>query len=302
MNINQYIKKDSVSFKNLISLDGISEYDIAEVILSAREFRRKRAVHEISTTYKGHYVLLVTKPSLPRAGITFQVAIKELSGEPIVTSLSGEQLETLLQDTHYVKALVGSGLSAVMVCTSKSDDSSVFSNSSSVPVINATAIKSPLEALAALMTIADLTPNFKDLKVTIVGDLSSGDYSFVTGLLKLGADVTLLAKDNERPSQSTLDYLSQFADIKITSNKQTAVKDADYIYFAESTDGIFVTKNDLASNEKEVKIMSSVPTCKKLAEDSVYDSENSLITKQTENLLHVGKAVLSLLLNKNIKK
>jgi hypothetical protein len=56
MNINQYIKKDSVSFKNLISLDGISEYDIAEVILSAREFKSKRAVHEISTAYKGQYV------------------------------------------------------------------------------------------------------------------------------------------------------------------------------------------------------------------------------------------------------
>ncbi len=302
MNVNQYIKKDTVNFKHLISLDGISEYDIAEVILTAREFRRKRAVHEVSTAYKGHYVLLVTKPNLPRASITFQVAIKELSGEPIVTSLSGEQLESLLNDTHYVKALAGCGLSAIMVCTSKSADSNVFLSSSTVPVINATAIKSPLEALAALMTIADITPNFKDLKVTIVGDLSSGDYSFITGLLKFGAEVTLLCKDAERPQQTTLDYLSQFADIKITTNKQTAIKDADYIYFAESDDGIFVTCEDILKNEKGAKIMSSVPTCKNLTENSVYDSENSLITKQTENLLHVGKAVLTLLLNKNIKK
>ncbi len=302
MNINQYIKKDNVSFKHLISLDGISEYDIAEVILTAREFRRKRAVHEISTSYKGQYVLLVTKPNLPRAGITFQVAIKELSGEPIVTSLSGEQLENLLIDTHYVKALAGSGLSAIMVCTSKSADSNVFLSSSSVPVINATAIKSPLEALAALMTIADYTPNFKDLKVTIVGDLSSGDYSFITGLLKFGADVTLLSKENEHPPKSTLDYLSQFADVKITSNKQTAIKDADYIYFAESEDGIFVTYEDLQKSEKDVKVMSSVPVCKNLTESAVYDSENSLIIKQTENLLHIGKAVLTLLLNKNTKK
>lgn len=300
MNINQYIKKGNVSFKHLISLDGISEYDIAEVILSAREFKNKRAVHEISTIYKGHYVLLVTKPNLPRSSITFQVAIKELSGEPIITSLSGEQLESLLEDTHYVKALAGSGLSAIMVCTSKSADSNVFHSTSTVPVINATAIKSPLEALATLMTIADYTPNFKGLKVTVVGDLSSGDYSLLTGLLKFGADVTLLCNENERPEQSTLDYLSQFADVKITNNKGVALKDADYIYFAESENGIFVSSEDL-SVCPNVKIMSSVPVCKNLSTIEVFDGENSLITKQTENLLHIGKAVLALLQNKKVK-
>ncbi len=298
MNINQYIKKGKVEFKHLLSLDGISEYDIAEVILTAREFKSKRAVHEISTTYKGQYVLLVTKPNLVRAGITFQIAIKELSGEPIITSLSGEQLENLLEDSNYVKALTSSGLSAVMVCTSKTEDSLAFLNSSSVPVINATAIKSPLEALAVLMTIADYTPNFKDLKVTISGDLSFGDYSLLTGLLKFGADVTLLCKEGERPKQSTLDYLSQFAEIKITDNKKEAVKDADYIYFAESESGILITESDLNMNEKNVKIMSSVPVCKNLAERQVFEGENSLVSKQTENLLHIGKAVLSLLYNK----
>ncbi len=298
MFLNQYIKKGKVEFKHLLSLDGISEYDIAEVILTAREFKSKRAVHEVSTTYKGQYVLLVTKPNLVRAGITFQIAIKELSGEPIITSLSGEQLESLIEDSNYVKALTSSGLSAIMVCTSKTEDSLAFLNSSSVPVINATAIKSPLEALAVLMTVADYTPNFKDLKFTISGDLSFGDYSLLTGLLKFGADVTLLCKENERPKQATLDYLSQFAEIKITSDKKEAIKDADYIYFAESENGILVTEQDLYSNEKGVKIMSSVPVCKNLAEKQVFESENSLVSKQTENLLHIGKAVLSLLYNK----
>ncbi len=298
MNINQYIKKGTVSFKHLLSLDGITEEDIAEVILTAKEFKSMRAVHEISKSYKDSYVLLVTKPNLPRARITFQIAIKELSGEPIITSLSGEQLESLLEDEHYVKAMSACGLSAIMICTSKSSDSDVFSNSSSVPVINATAIRSPLEALAALMTVAEYTPNFKGVKVTIVGDLSSGDYSFITGLLKFGADVTLLCNEPEKPSKEVIDYLSQFADLIITDDKKLAIKDADYLYFTESENGIFVTESDLLGAEKPLKIMSSVPVCKNLAEESVFNSENSLITKQTENLLHVGKAVLTLVSNK----
>ncbi|MBO5925965.1 MAG: hypothetical protein J6Q38_00180 [Clostridia bacterium] len=298
MNVNQYYKKSSVSFKHLLSLDRISEEDIAEIILSAREFKSMRLVHETSTLFKGKYVLLVTKPNLPRAGITFQIAIKELSGEPIVTSLSGEQLENLLADSNYVKALSACGLSAIMVCTSKDSDSNAFVGASSVPVINATAVKSPIEALSALMTIADYTPNFKGINVTIVGDLSSGDYSFVTGLVKFGANVTLLSKSHERPQKEVLDYLSQFCDVKITDNKETALKNADYVYFTESENGVFVTEADISSLEKPVKIMSSVPVCKKLAEESVFNFENSLVAKQTENLLHVGKAVLHLLSNK----
>lgn len=298
MNINQYVKKGGVNFKHLLSLDGITEEDIAEIILSAREFKSMRSVHEISNIYKNKYVLLVTKPNLPRARISFQIAIKELSGEPIITSLSGEQLESLLSDEHYVKAMSACGVSAILMCTSKSSDSDVFINSSTVPVINATAVRSPLEALAALMVVADYTPNFKGVKVTIVGDLSTGDYSFITGLLKFGADVTLLCTENENPPKQVTDYLSQFADVIITTDKKQAIKDADYIYFAESENGIYITKSDLLLSEKPLKIMSSVPVCKNLADKEVFDSENSLITKQTENLLHVGKAILSLVANK----
>ncbi len=298
MNINQHIKKGNINFKHLLSLDGITEEDIAEVILTAREYKSMRAVHEISKIYKDKYVLLVTKPSLPRARITLQIAIKELSGEPIITSLSGEQLESLLDDEHYVKALSACGLSAILMCTSKSSDSNVFINSSSVPVINATAVRSPLEALSALMTVAEYSPNFKGLKVTIVGDISTGDYSFVTGLLKFGADVTLLCKEHEKPCDSALEYLSQFADVNITDDKSLALKDADYLYFAESENGVYITESDITGREKAIRIMSSVPVCKNLAEESVFNNENSLIAKQTENLLHVGKAVLTLLSNK----
>lgn len=300
MNLNQYSKKGQVDFKHLLSLDKITEEDLLEIILTAYEFKNMRLVHENSLDLKNKYVLLVTKSNLPMQSITFQIAIKELSGEPIVTSLSGEQLENLLNDSHNIKALTVCGLASIIVCTSKDSDSDAFMANSQVPVINATALRSPIEALAALMTISEFSPSFKGLNVTIAGDLSYGDYSFITGLVKLGSNVTLLSSKGEELSENTLRYLSQFSEVKITQNKQNALKEADYVYFIEGNGSLYIDENDLSCNVKNAKIMSSVPVPTSIAPISILNSSNSLVQKQTENLLHVGKAVLRLLSTKTI--
>ncbi len=294
MNINQYVKKGQVSFKHLLSLDGICEEDIIEIILTARELKNMRLVQEKSQALKGQYTLLITKPDFQREAITYQMAIKELSGEPIITSLSGEKLENLIGDLSYIKSLSACGLSSIVVCTSKYTDSDAFISSSQVPVISSTAVRSPVEALAAIMTLLEYFPSFSGVKMTIVGDLSSGDYSFITGAIKLGADITLLStKDGVLPA-NVITYLSQFGEIKLTSDKTTALKDADFVYFTQSDGDLYVSKNDLAINEKDAKILSTLPLSDKLADTEIFESENSLINKQTENLLHVSKAVLSL--------
>lgn len=298
MNINQYAKKGQVSFKHLLSLDGISEEDIIEIILTAREFKNMRLVQEKSTALKGQYTLLVTKPDFQRESITYQIAIKELSGEPIITSLSGEKLESLIADSSYIKSLSACGLSSIVVCTSKCTDSDAFITNSQVPVVSSTAVRNPVEALSSLMTLLEHFPSLSGVKMTIVGDLSDGDYSFITGAVKLGADVTLLSTKDGALPKSVQTYLSQFASIKTTLNKDVAFKDAELIYFTNSDGDLYVSKKDLDINENKAKILSTIPVSTKLVDSKIFESENNLINKQTENLLHVSKAVLSLATSK----
>ena len=253
-----------------------------------------RAVHESFTILKNKYILLVTKPNLPRSSITFQIAIKELGGEPVMTSLSGEQLESLLGDEHYVKALSSCGVSAVLVCTSKREDSHTFKQATSVPVINATAITSPSEALATFMTINECNPNFKNLKVTLVGNFNNDDNSLITGLVKLGAEVTLLPCENGEPTEEVIKYLSQYSDVKIINDKKLALQNADFVYFSDGDGKLKVTKEDFADNTK-YRVLSSVPTDTSLYSNDILNGKNSLIDRQSENLLHVGKALLFLL-------
>ncbi len=299
MNFNNFSKKGKVDFTNLITLEGVSNEDIAEIILTADELKRKRAVYEYPTTLKNKYVLLVTKPNLPRSSITCQLAVKEIGGEPVISSMAGEQLENLLSDEHYVKALTSFGLSCVLVCTAKESDSNVFVKNVNVPVINATAVKSPCEALSALMTISEIYKDFKNLNVTIVGNVKDGNNSLITGLAKFGANITVLCSKNCALPEKTVDYLRQFSYVSTTEDKAVALKNADVIYFLEKDDAITITDDDLLINEKHYAVLSSLPVDPNFASLSAFKGENCYITKQTENLLHVDKAVLTLVSNKN---
>lgn len=294
MNLFNHAKKGSVDFYNLTTLQGVSTEDIVEVIATATELKNKRAVQENSILLKDKYVLLVTKPNLPRSSITFQLAIKELSGSPVVTSMHGEELENLLNDKHYVKALTSFGLSAVLVCTSKTSDSNIFIDAVDVPVINATAVKSPCEALSALMTIGEHFSDIKNLNVTIIGSSFEGDNSLAIGLVKLGANVTFLTSNNNAVTEDLQNYLTQFSYVATTNDKDSALKNADVIYFLNKDEKISVLEEDLLKNEKDYVVLSSLPVDTSMASASVFESKNSLVTKQTENLLHVGKAVLTL--------
>lgn len=291
------LKKDKIQFKQFLSLENVSSEEILEIISTASELKNMRAVHEPLSVLKDKYILLVTKPSLPRSSITFQIAIKELGGEPVLSSLSGENLEQLLCDEHYIKALSSCGVSAVLVCTSKREDSNIFKNYISVPVINATAVNSPSEALSTFMTVYEVTHTFKNVKFTLVGNFNSDDNSLLTGLVKLGADVTVLPCENGQPQQSYMNYLSQYADVKIVKDKTTALKNADFVYFSSGDNSLYINKEDFADNDN-YKVLSSVPTDKTLFDASIINNGNSLIDKQTENLLHVGKALLALLVSK----
>ncbi|MBO5851234.1 MAG: hypothetical protein J6R29_02750 [Clostridia bacterium] len=294
MNILNYAKKGKVDFYNLTTLQGVSTEDIIEIINTATELKHKRSVQENSILLKDKYVLLVTKPNLPRSSITFQLAIKELSGSPVITSMHGEELENLLKDKHYVKALTSFGLSAVVVCTSKTSDSKIFIDNVSVPVINATAVESPCEALSALMTIAERFKDFKNLNVTIVGNSVEGDNSLAIGLVKLGANVTFLSTNKTVVDDGLMKYLSQFSYVTVTDDKLSALKSADVVYFLSKDENLTVLEEDLQNNNKDYIVLSSLPVDTTMASQNIFDGNNSYVTKQTENLLHVGKAVLSL--------
>ena len=300
MDLNKYVLKNKFSRKYLLSLKDICEDEIIELLCLAREFKYKRIVHEASPALKDKYVLLITKPSFPQIGITFQIAVKELGGSPVVSAMSGEDLEVRLADEYYVKVLSAVGLSAIMICTSKVTDTEIFEKTVNLPVINANNEYSPCQALSALLTMYEINHSFNGLKVTIVGNFKVDDNSILYGLIKLGADVTLLPTENGEPDEEVISYCSQFTDLKISTDKNVALKNADVVYIASADNDtpIYLSSDDLLVASPYVKILTSVPVDYSLAEKDLFIKDETPVLKQAENLIHVYKAVLTALAGK----
>ncbi len=300
MELAKYQRKNKVTFKHLLNLESVIESDICEIISLAKELKEKRLVFEDHKTLNNKYVLMITKPSIIGMDTAFQIAVKELGGTPIINSLSGELLESLLQDESYIKTLAVYGLSAVAVSTSKISDSTALEKFINVPIINSNNEGSPCIALAGIMTMLETKKDIKNLKVVIAGDLNIEDYSIMTGLAKFGADITLLPTNNSTPNEQAVRYSSQFGEVKVEKNKKLALKNADFIYLLKNgeTDNVYIDESDLLDCPNAY-ILGVTPCDKTLVASSVIQGEKSLVYKQAENLLHIGKAILTLLVSKN---
>ena len=297
MDLNKYQLKYKFGRKYLLSLKELNEEEIAELICLAREYKYKRVVHEQSNVLKNKYALLITKPRYPQTGITFEIAVKELGGNPVVSAMNGEDIENRLADEYYVKALQAVGLSAVLVSTSKVSDTEIFEKTVNLPVINANTEYSPCQALSALLTMFEINHSFTGLKVTIAGNFKVEDNSLLYGLIKLGANVTLLTTPNGEPDDDVVSYCSQFTDLKITTDKQTALKNADIVYIAtgEKDNPMQIRAEDLSVASRMVKVLTAVPVDYSVANKDAFSLDESPVLKQAENLIHVYKAVLTAL-------
>lgn len=300
MDLNKYQLKYNFHRRYLLSLKDLNDEEIAELICLAREYKYKRVVHEQSTVLKNKYVLLITKPRFPQTGITFEISVKELGGSPVVSAMNGEDIENRLADEYYVKALSTVGLSAIMISTSKVSDTEIFEKTVNLPVINANTDCSPCQALSALLTIFEICHSFTGLKVTLAGNFKVDDNSLLYGLIKLGADVTLLTTENGEPEEEIIEYCSQFTDLKITKDKKVALKGADIVCIGsgDKDNPLNLTADDLLVASPSVKVLTPVPVDYTVADKSVFKKDETPVLKQAENLIHVYKAVLTALAGK----
>lgn len=173
----------------------------------------------------------------------------------------------------------------------------------------------PTQALLDLYTILERKGGFKDLKVTILGDISHSRVarSNAFGLTKLGAKVTLAG-----PSTLVSNSMKTLG-VNVTTDIRGAVADADVVMglriqferqknmpfpsLREYSSLFGVNKDVLKYAKSDVLVMHPGPVNRgiELSTD-VIDGKNSVINVQVKNGVAVRMAVLKLLseANKNI--
>ena len=259
--------------------------------------------------------LIFDKPST-RTRVSFEAAMVQLGGTPIFISAKDTQIarNEPVRDTARVLSRYLDGLA---IRTYSQDLLKEFAEFTAIPVINAlTDLYHPCQVLSDLLTVVECKGRYDDLKIAWVGDGNNVAHSWVNAAAVLGLNLVLACPDEYFPDQEIMEkVLGRGAGkIVVTSDPVEAVKHADVIYTdvwasmgKESEQSrrksVFepfqVDKALLENAAEDVIVMHCLPAHRgEEISEEVLEGPYSVVWDQSENKLHMHKAILEVYLSR----
>jgi ornithine carbamoyltransferase len=275
----------------------------------------KRNPTRFARALSGRYVaLLFEKPSL-RTRITFELAVKQLGGDSILSTGLIAEREPLKDVARNLDRWTN-GIVARTFMQKTVDDLAKWSG---VPVINALSdLYHPCQALADVLTVKEHFGKWKGLKLTFIGDGNNVAHSLMLTCSRLGMDFALGYPPGYDPNNDIVAEANELAaefgtEITITHDPHEAVKGAHAVYtdvwasMGQESEAIerrakfqpYQVNEDLMAGARNEAIFMHCLPAKRNQEttDAVMESEQSVVFDQAENRLHVQKALLLMLLS-----
>ena len=294
--------------KDLLTGDEISSKEFLELI----DFSIK--LKEENKTVKGKQLLenktlamLFEKPST-RTRVSFEAGMKQLGGHTIILSLNEMQYSRGESVEDTAKTLSGyvDGIVARVYEHSFIED---LAKHATVPVINGLSNSyHPCQTLADFMTIKEHKKKFKDLKIAWIGDGNNVCNSLIFGCSKTQTDIVIATPKGFEPNPEVVKKASENTTIDLTTDPESAVKDADIVmtdtFTSIHTSDPKRTEKFLPSFQVNEYLMEKAKNdaifmhCLPAKRDqevtsAVIDGSQSVVWDQAENRLHSQKALLS---------
>ena len=269
----------------------------------------KRTPARFAQTLAGQYLaLLFEKPSL-RTRMTFELAIKQLGGDAVVSVgpvAEREPVKDVARNldrwTHAIAARVFSQSTI-----------EELARWSAVPVINALSdVYHPCQALADVLTLKEKFGRFGGLKLAFVGDGNNVAHSLMLTAARLGVHVAIATPPGFEPNAEITEQASHLGHITVTNDCAAAVAGAHAVYTdvwasmgqeseAAERQRIFapyqVNEDLLAKAQHDAVFLHCLPAKRgQEVTDGVMESRGSVVFDQAENRLHAQKALLVMLL------
>ena len=274
----------------------------------------KRNPTRFARTLSGRYVaLLFEKPSL-RTRITFELAVKQLGGDSILsTGLIAER-----EPIKDVARNLDRWTNAIVARTFMQRTVDDLAKYSSVPVINALSdLYHPCQALADVLTVKEKFGKWRGLKLAFVGDGNNVAHSLMLTCARLGMDFALACPPGYAPDRDILERANELASqfgtsITVTHSANEGVAGAHVVYtdvwasMGQESEAIerrarfqpYQVNEELMAQASDDAIFMHCLPAKRNQEttDAVIESPQSVVFDQAENRLHVQKALLLMLL------
>jgi ornithine carbamoyltransferase len=292
--------------KNLLSIEQLSRAEMEDIFRVASLQKQNRGNYTEFPLRGQTWGLIFSKPST-RTRVSFEVGVRELGGETIFLNPHDIQLGRgeLIKDTARV---LGRMVHGAIIRTFAQADIEEFAQFSGLPTINAlTDDEHPCQILADIFTIQEKRGAIEGKVVTFVGDADSNTArSWMFAAAKMNFELRLAAPPKYQPSVELLKRAG--GKVICNPNLQEAARGADVLY----TD-IWVSmgkEGEEARREAELGpywinealvrlaqpdalVMHCLPAHRgQEIDDATLEAHAETIFDQSENRLHVQKAVL----------
>jgi ornithine carbamoyltransferase len=299
--------------KDLLSIANLNREEIEHLIEHARRIKQEGALSLLSGKT---LALLFEKPSL-RTRVSFDLAMYQLGGHCIY--LSPEEVGLGKRESAAdIARVLSRYVDSIAARTFSQDTLHILASNSSVPVINALSnLEHPCEALSDLFTIYEKKGKLPGLTLTFIGDGNNVANSLFLSACLAGMNFHFASPPGYYIKEEVLNQGKEFAalsgsQIQLTGDPYEAAKGADIIYTdvwismgqeAEAEkrhlafSGYQVDNKLLSSAKGDVLFMHPLPAHHgEEISSGLLDDPRSVVFDQSENRLHLQKALLVKLL------
>ncbi len=300
--------------KHLLTLADLAKEEFEAFFKRAIELKEKQKNGIAEPLLAGKSLgLLFDKPST-RTRVSFETAMIQLGGSPLFISSKDTQMsrDEPIKDTARVLSRY---LDALAIRTFSQEVIQEFAESAGIPVINAlTDAYHPCQVLSDLLTVIEHKGSYQDLKIAWVGDGHNMAQSWINAAGTLGFELHLACPEGYFPDAQILSGAAQKSNARITLNSDpiAAVKDADVV----NTD-VWASMGQEAEQKVRQKIFAAFQVNAALLEnaakdvivlhclpahreeeitEAVLEGPHSVVWDQSENKLHMHKAILDILI------
>lgn len=294
--------------KNLLSGAELTAPEIAYLLDLSLELKIERYSYTRALQQK-HLALMFDKPSL-RTRMSFTIAMRELGGDVIESDYSTRKQE---EPEDQMRVLQGY-CDAVMIRTHADESLTRMQTVANIPIINGLSeLFHPCQSLADLLTLKENFPNLNGLTLTYLGDGNNVLHSLLLMAPKLGITIRYCCPPPYQPSHEIVAYAKTqggTGSIEAILDPVMAVKNANAIYtdvwtsmgFEQRSlsvfDGLQVNEQLMAHANSDAVFMHCMPMNRgQEVSQKLPDAPCSVIFQQSENRLHVQKALLYQLLS-----
>ncbi|WP_331709347.1 ornithine carbamoyltransferase [Legionella fallonii] len=301
------VKKQQIKIKHhpkhLLTGLELDVQDIKRILKIASQVKKNPKQYSQTLTNK-NLAMIFEKPSF-RTRLSFTLAMENLGGTAIESVSSTRKTE---EPRDLIRVLNGY-CDYVMVRTHEDSALEEMAQHATVPVINGlSALYHPCQVLADLLSLQECFGELNGLTLTYIGDGNNVLHSLLLMAPLLGIKINYCCPEGHQPNHQIVAQSKQlFPDmIHCYTEPEVAVRDANAVYTdvwtsmgfeAQASEhhfaGYQVNESLMSQAKPGAVFMHCMPMERgKEVSKTLPDTPESIIFTQSENRLHVQKALL----------